>query len=685
MDRKALVTRHFPQVAGIDLRSPLSVGNGGFAFTVDVTGLQTLYDTYDQHANPLCTMSDWGWHVTPTEGGKPYELTDIEHTSYQHQAREIKLPVEKKSGSEVAYGWLRENPHRCNLITLELGFNRDRLWPKLLENTQQTLDLYRGVIISQFEVQGEPVKVTTWCDSEQDMLAFIIETELKGLTVDVTFSYGASNISGAAWESPEKHQSQTQEVAAEGQRAYHIQRTMDELCYDVKLVTNSELKECDDENHYYRVTVADGLTTLLVDLSQEDRKIPSLSESLERTERAMARFWEKTGLVDFSGSKDPRATELERRMVLSLYLSKIQGTGTLPPQETGLTCNSWHGKHHLEMHLWHSAYLPLFNHGELLLNSLPWYKEILPKAIENAAKNGYQGARWPKQVAGDGIDSPSVISPLLVWQQPHIVYLLELVYQNQPKDQVELLSEYWEVVLETAKFMCDYLTYDEAKDRYSITAPVIPAQEEFDPLTVLNPAFEVAYFKFGLDIAIKWATRLGKTEHVPKWQQIHDKIASLPMANGLYLSHENAPDTFERYNKDHPAMLMAYGLIPYEGIDETAMRQTLEKVIQVWEYETMWGWDFAVMAMTAHRLGDLPKAIELLLMDTPKNAYVTSGNNYQNGPLEAPIRRDLPLYLPGNGSLLLAMAHLFGEYSGQGQMSLLEGQWQIKVEGITTP
>jgi hypothetical protein len=35
-------------------------------------------------------------------------------------------------------------------------------------------------------------------------------------------------------------------------------------------------------------------------------------------------------------SKDKRAIELERRVVLSQYLTAIQCSGSMPPQETGL-------------------------------------------------------------------------------------------------------------------------------------------------------------------------------------------------------------------------------------------------------------------------------------------------------------------------------------------------------------
>lgn len=42
IDRKALVNRNNPQFSAFDSLASLSVGNGEFAFTVDITGLQTF-------------------------------------------------------------------------------------------------------------------------------------------------------------------------------------------------------------------------------------------------------------------------------------------------------------------------------------------------------------------------------------------------------------------------------------------------------------------------------------------------------------------------------------------------------------------------------------------------------------------------------------------------------------------
>jgi protein-glucosylgalactosylhydroxylysine glucosidase len=54
--------------------------------------------------------------------------------------------------------------------------------------------------------------------------------------------------------------------------------------------------------------------------------------------------------------------------------------------------------------------------------------------------------------------------------------------------------------------------------------------------------------------------------------------------------------------------------------------------------------------MTAASLGQPEAAAEILLTETPKNTWFPNGHNWQ--------RANLPLYLPGNGGLLLAVAHI---------------------------
>src|ERR1035441_8120546 len=47
INRRDVVSRHNPTLRALDPRSPLSVGNGEFAFTADPTGLQTFPQPYE--------------------------------------------------------------------------------------------------------------------------------------------------------------------------------------------------------------------------------------------------------------------------------------------------------------------------------------------------------------------------------------------------------------------------------------------------------------------------------------------------------------------------------------------------------------------------------------------------------------------------------------------------------------
>jgi hypothetical protein len=74
-----------------------------------------------------------------------------------------------------------------------------------------------------------------------------------------------------------------------------------------------------------------------------------------RTSAEWQRFWSSGAFLDLNAGVAAATTqqiELERRVVLSQYLMRAQEHGPLPPQETALIHNSWHGKHHQEMRYW---------------------------------------------------------------------------------------------------------------------------------------------------------------------------------------------------------------------------------------------------------------------------------------------------------------------------------------------
>ena len=110
-DRRAVVSRHNPTLRELDARSPLSVGNGEFAFTADPTGLQTFPEPYENQM-PLCTQSQWGWHSVPNPTGKG--APDLRLTEFDASGRKVGYPT-SSDGQKPLFDWLRENPHRLHL------------------------------------------------------------------------------------------------------------------------------------------------------------------------------------------------------------------------------------------------------------------------------------------------------------------------------------------------------------------------------------------------------------------------------------------------------------------------------------------------------------------------------------------------------------------------------------------
>ncbi|MBN1904020.1 MAG: glycoside hydrolase family 65 [Deltaproteobacteria bacterium] len=678
INRKELIEFHNVILNKPETASPLTVGNGGFAFTFDITGMQTLYTEYlDQF--PLCTMAEWGWHITPAENQMAlYTHDDLIEDEYDFSDRKVHYPVTKKPGNEKVYDWLRENPHRYNLARIGLFYKRREIKSKELSNIRQELALYDGLCNSHFTLDNKQCDVTTFVHSESDTLCLKIESELlmNGLTPCILFPYPSWRIHGSDWSSSaqERHKLET---LSKDKNTLVMKRVIDNTELFVRIHIKGGECACNVKDKCIKIIPdADQLEIVITFARTINSRPCDLETSISETKKYWNAFWEKGGIIRLRNSKDKRGVELERRIILSMYLLAAQCTGNMPPQETGLSVNSWYGKFHLEMHLWHQAFLPLWNRGHLLKKSLNWYKNHLANAVMNAAKNGFKGARWPKMVDERGIDSPSPIAPLLVWQQPHIIYMLELCYRENPSDA--FLHEYEEIVTKTAKFMTDYPVQNKMDNRYHLMPPLIPAQECHAPETTKDPAFELEYFVSGLTIAAEWYKRL-KKDIPKKWINVMKNMALSPVHDGKYQAHANINDTFVSAAVDHPSMLCAFGFIDSGRIDKERMLSTLTSVISSWDYESLWGWDFAVMAMTAARLGLNDMALDLLLYDTPKNRYVKSGNNAQGE------RKDLPLYLPGNGSLLLAIALLAAGVEGK-QNGVTgfphDGTWCVEHEGI---
>jgi len=658
IDRRSLVRRHNPIIAALDPRSPLSVGNGEFAFTADITGLQSLPQPYEAGI-PLCTQSQWGWHATPL----PDDLggTQLRLEEFDTYGRQVGYATNSQ-GQERLFSWMRENPHRLNLGRVALLFEGRLPQADDIAEVEQSLDLWTGILDSSFRLGGQPVRVRTCCHPLRDAIAVTIEPPLPAsLSIAIEFPYGSSAITASDWNNPARHETR---LTVDTPNSATIRRQLDAATYFVRLHWTGDASA--EATGAHRVLLRGRQLDFTCEFAPREiaGAVLTAVETRLASEKHWDAFWSRGGALDLGGSTDARAPELERRVVLSQYLTAIQCSGSAPPQETGLTCNSWYGKFHLEMHWWHAAHFALWDRAPLLERSLAWYAAILPVARAKARRQGYRGARWPKMTSLSGLDSPSGVGELLIWQQPHIIAMAELCYRTHPGR--ETLERYRELVMATADFMASYAVLRDG--RYVLGPPVIPAQENHDARTTWNPTFELTYWRQALATAQQWRTRLGMAADA-QWDDVRQRLSALPAKDGVYLAHENCPRTFPEKTRDHPSMLAALGVLQGEGVDREIMRRTLHKVMREWHWENTWGWDFPMTAMTAARLGEPETAIDALFIESPRNTWLPNGHNSQ--------RANLPLYLPGNGALLTATAMMACAWNGFPKKS-----WDVRWEGL---
>ena len=710
IDRQALVRRNNPVVTSVDTLASLSVGNGAFAFTTDVTGLQTFPEYY-RNGVPLGTQSEWGWHRFANPEGlrmeESYRLFDFGHGHRELYATEFK----EKGRAHDAANYYRQNPHRLHLGCI--GLELEGVTPADIRKAHQTLDLWTGTIESRFMLHGSRFQVQTVCHPKRDLISSQVQGREASINLRFPYPTGAHTDDACDWLSNDRHQTT---LVSQAPHSAVLKRTIDETVYYVVLQWAEQAQLTEKSRNYWVLSANGRQLTFTCEFlpqekyestSQEDNSHSSLltplssllsplSSIISLSQEHWKNFWTEGAAVDFSHCKDPRARELERRVVLSQYLLAIQCAANTPPQETGLTYNSWFGKFHLEMIWWHQAWLPLWGHAPMLERTLQWYESAAPIAREIAMRQGFQGVRWMKMTDPSGEEAPSKVGSFLIWQQPHIIYLAELLYRNTARASnlsplssllsppISLLSplssRYARLIDETATFMADFATYDAASDSYLLKG-VIPAQETLKAAETYNPPFELAYWHYALQVAQQWRERRGMPR-VALWDDIINKLSPLAKdSENRYLAAASNPETYSdlRLISDHPAVLGAVGIFPMSRlVDAAVMKHTAQWIWQHWNWDHTWGWDYPMVAMNAARLGMPEKAVDALLMPQRTNTYLPNGHNYQDQRLRC--------YLPGNGGLLTAIALMCAGWDGceiKNPGFPQDGKWDVRWEGLS--
>ena len=715
INRQAVVTRNNPLITEADPLASLTVGNGHFATTVDVTGLQSFPFDYEAGV-PLTAMSDWGWHkfenttgLTPSDSEKSF---DLGHGHPEVYAVEYKASKGDAARHVAATEYFRVNPHRLNLgvIGLKLkGADGKPIQLKDLTDIRQELQLYDGKIESHFMADGVPVDVTTAALQDKDAVIYRIKTPLlkdgrAKVAIRLPYPTGKHADAAADWTKPERH---TSRIVSTQEHAAIIEHTLDSTRYYLTLTWQGDAHLLECTPHHFELSTTDDVLAFKAEYSSlcsSDAAALVFDQKLRAVIRSWNSWWQQGAIVDFSQCTDPRAKELERRVVLSQYLTQVNCANALPPQETGLTYNSWFGRPHLEMAWWHLVDFALWNRPQTVATALDWYNNVAyPEARKIAQRQGFKGVRWMKMTDPWAGEAPSNTGSFLIWQQPHYIYMAEELYRAAPT--AETLKKYGEQVEETAAFMADFVSYDNKTKRYFLQGETA-MQESMSKDFSYNHPFELAYWQYGLSVANEWRKRQGKPRNA-QWDKIVNDLSPLPMTKeGIYTAGlpkgktENlqsfdpfdavasgaAPvvstETFaEKCRNDHPAVLGPFGLLPAGSLcnDGAAAEKTLQWVMDNWNWPTTWGWDYGMTAMAAARLGQPETALKALLIDTQKNTYLKNGHNFQTADR-------LRIYLPGNGALLTAIAMMCAGWDGcdipNNPGFPQDGTWNVRWEGL---
>jgi hypothetical protein len=665
IDRQALVKRH--NIEWNDLAGQIPLGNGEFCFNADATGLQTFGGN---------SMSHWGWHSFPLPAG--WTADRVPPTGTFQQGRNRGSDVFPKDAGEIRT-WMFDNPHILNLGRMRLCKpNGAELAMREVSDLSRTLDLWAGLLVSTFKIDGEPVRVETCVHPALDAVVVRIESPRIGRgDLQVALDYPYPTLRNESWVGDfarrDGHQT---ELARRGANRADFRRLVDDMTYAASLAWSpgGTLAAATNSAHCF-LLAAPGTNRLEFICAFSPARIagelPLVGESFEAASRHWRKFWSTGGAIDLSGSRDARWSELERRIVLSQYLMAAQSAGSFPSAETGLMgLDPWRGQFHMEMVWWHLAHYALWDRWPMAEQALGCYRRFTPAAGALAAQLGYRGLKWPKSVGPEGRSAPWEGNQVLLWKQPHPIFFAELEYRLRPTRAT--LDKWAGIVQGTAEHMADYAVRDDKTGVYSLVPAMPPSELGITRDTV----FDLAYWRWGLDQAQEWRQRLGlaREQH---WDEVRRHLAPLPVSDGVFVHSAEWLDTYTKRAWEHPDPIGVLGMLPpIDGVDAETARRTVRKVWDTWDWNRTWGWDLPWMAMAAARTGQPEIAVEALLKDSGRNQYDKRGFN-TGGPCP---------YLPGNGGLLYAVAMMAAGWDGAPLRNAPgfpgDGSWMVRWEGL---
>ena len=649
IDRKALVSRH--NIRPTDVTRVIPLGNGETCFGCDRTGLQTFGGN---------TLAHWAWHCFPVPEG--VDLPTWPETGSFMQGRLTApgkdiFPKDRWDGVNYTF----DNPHSVNLGRLAfVHWDGTPLTEEEIENSRRECHLWTGSLDTAFCLDGKTVSVTGCVHPEQHALAVkIVGSGNLAISLDFPYASIENKMTMGDFSAQDRHET----VFAPGADCCRITRHMDDLHYWATVSwTNADLEITGPHSLLLRPR---GEIELTLRYEQEESTAPNptFAETLAASAAAYEYYWSNGGAIDLSGSTDTRWFELERQIVLSQYLMAVQSRGSWPCAEAGLMfTDNWRGQFHMEMTWWHIAHYALWSRMEWADRQLSCFRTFLPVAKKLAAQLDYAGAKWGKSVGPQGRSAPWGGNLALLWKQPHPIYFAELEYLNRPTG--ETLLKWAEIIKETADHMADYAVKKE--DGLYHLDPVMPPCElgfTYDTL------FDLAYWRWALETAQIWQERMGNPR-VAKWDDVAYNLAPLPVQDGLYIRSPEWTETYTRQNYEHPDPVGICGMLPpTDMVDREIARASLKKILETWDMDRIWGWDFPWIAMCAVRVGEPEIAVEAMLSCKLDEIGCNNAGSYP--------------YLPANGAILFAAAMMAAGPDGEHAPGFpKDGKWVVRQENI---
>ncbi|KAM0214269.1 hypothetical protein ACHAQI_003896 [Fusarium lateritium] len=573
-------------------------------------------------------MSRWAWHNDTEPQGEPIDAyTGVPKLTH---GRNVSYDIPDPDLPDVSQ-WLIGNPNRINLGRIGLRYNDESLNARKISETHQKLDLWEGVITSTFEIDGTKVKVVTQGDFESDAVTFNIESKLiesGNLTVEFDFPYPPlhtakykNEIFVGVYDFPSNHTTQVSSGLKKNiAHIYHDLGTKYYVNIGWPERQPLQLKRLQPQGsiqrtaHRYVLSSAVGKKISFTADFSPDKKVPDLPSSIKkRNSDGWRDYWLKGGFVDLTKSTNQNATELQRRIITSQYHVRVNSAAEgESPQESGLMNNGWYGKFHMEMVVWHNAHWITWGRDQYFHNIFPaLYEKLLPTSLDRAKKMGWAGARWPKMTETiTGRSSPGGINAYLMWQQPHPMYMAMLAYKSKPTRST---LRQWDPILEaTADYMASYAWLNETSGKYDLGPPAIGVTENTPPELTLNLAYDIAYWRYGLDVARNWKKMLELP--VPKqWTTVAKNLTAPPQINGLYTVYDGLNATWwedPALNRDPRSLIMLQGILPdTPAVNKEVARRTADKVWEVWTDQNIRGWGRPVLAINSARIGNPERAI----------------------------------------------------------------------------